>query len=117
MPTFTIIIQSGPYQADNKAWHALRFAGALLVEDIEVRLHLLEQGVELGRTGHRVPEGMVDLEALLKELMEYGIQVKACGMTLGDRGIEEGDLIPGIRKGSMKSLASWAKTSDHVLTF
>lgn len=117
MSAVTIIIQNAPYQADNKAWHALRFTGALLVEDIEVRLHLLEQGVELGRTGHKVPKGMVDLEALLKELMECGVEVNACGMTLGDRGIEESDLIPGIRKGSMSSLAGWVKTSDHVLTF
>lgn len=117
MTTFTIIVQNAPYQAGNKAWHALRFAGALLVEDVEVRMHLLDKGVELGRSGHEVPQGMADLEALLKELMECGMEVNACGMTLGDCGLEEGDLIPGIRKGSMKSLASWAKTSDNVLTF
>lgn len=30
MKNITIIIQNAPYQSDNKAWHALRFAGAAL---------------------------------------------------------------------------------------
>ncbi|NOZ09630.1 MAG: hypothetical protein GXP09_01080 [Gammaproteobacteria bacterium] len=54
--TVTIIIQNAPYQADNKAWHALRFAGTALVEDMNVRVHLLDDAVKIGRRGHRVPE-------------------------------------------------------------
>jgi hypothetical protein len=28
MTTVTIVIQNSPYKENNKAWHALRFAGA-----------------------------------------------------------------------------------------
>jgi len=46
MTTVTIVIQNPPYQENNKAWHALRFAGAALAEDMRVRVHLLDDAVE-----------------------------------------------------------------------
>jgi uncharacterized membrane protein YdjX (TVP38/TMEM64 family)/rhodanese-related sulfurtransferase/sulfur relay (sulfurtransferase) complex TusBCD TusD component (DsrE family) len=115
--TITVIIQNAPYRGDNKAWHALRFAGAALAEDMKVRVHLLDDGTQLARRTHFVPEGCVDLEKLLVELMEYGLEVRACGMGLTDCKLDEHDLIPGIQKGSMKALAAWVNESDIVLTF
>ncbi|MCP4040712.1 MAG: hypothetical protein GY731_01995 [Gammaproteobacteria bacterium] len=115
--TVTVVIQNAPYKEDNKAWHALRFSGAALVEDLNVRVHLLDSGVEVGRRGHRVPEGVVNLEELLSELIECGLEVRACGMALDGCGIVESDMIDGIEIGSMKALANWVKTSDQVLTF
>jgi sulfur relay (sulfurtransferase) complex TusBCD TusD component (DsrE family) len=115
--TITIIIQNAPYQPDNKAWHALRFAGAALTEDLGVRVHLLDNGVQVGRRGHVVPEGAADLEKLLGELIACGLEVRACGMSLNGCRITDGELIPGIERGSMKALAAWVKESDTVLTF
>jgi len=117
MTSVTIVIQNLPYQENNKAWHALRFAGAALAEDMTVRVHLLDDGVEIGRSGHQVPEGAVNLEDLLSELIECGLAVRACGMAVDGCGIAEGDLIPGIERGSMKALATWVKDSDHVMVF
>lgn len=117
MSTVTVVIQNAPYKEDNKAWHALRFAGAALTEDMEVRVHLLDEGVKVGIKGHQIPEGKVNLEELLSELIECGLEVRACGMAVDGCGITEEDLIDGIEKGSMKALASWVKTSDHVMTF
>jgi len=117
MTAVTIIIQNAPYRADNKAWHALRFAGAALADDMTVRVHLLDDGAQLGRQGHRVPDGAVDLESLLSELIECGLHVRACGMALDGCGIREDELLPGIERGSMKALAAWVKDSDQVVTF
>lgn len=117
MTAVTVIIQNPPYGADNKAWHALRFAGAALAEDMDVRVHLLDDGVQVGRRNQSVPEGSVNLEELLAELMECGLKVSACGMALDGCGLDEAELIDGIEKASMKSLAAWVKTGDHVLTF
>jgi sulfur relay (sulfurtransferase) complex TusBCD TusD component (DsrE family) len=115
--TVTIIIQNPPYKGDNKAWHALRFAGAALVEGMSVRVHLLDDGVEVGKRGHVVVQDTVNLEELIKELMEYGLEVYACGMALDGCRIPEGELITGISRGSMKTLSHWVKGSDLVLTF
>ena len=60
--TITIVIQNSPYKENNKAWHALRLAGAALAEDMSVRVHLLDDGVAVGRRGQQVPEGAVNLE-------------------------------------------------------
>lgn len=117
MKTVTIVIQNAPYQKGNKAWHALRFAGAALVEEMSVQLHLLDEGVEVGRKNQAVPEDMVSLEELLAELIECGLTVRACGMSLGDCSLDEDAMIDGIECGSMKALAGWVKDSDQVMVF
>lgn len=117
MSKITIIIQNAPYLPDNKAWHALRFAGAALTEDMEVRVHLLDNGVQVGRKEHQVPDGAVNLQELLGELIECGLSVRACGMAMDGCGIAEAGLLSGIERGSMKALAAWVKDSDHVMTF
>lgn len=115
--TITIVIQNPPYRGDNKAWHALRFAGASIAEGMNVRVHLLDDGVEVGKRGQKPPEGAVNLEELIKELMEYGLEVNACGLALDGCRIPEGEMIPGINRGSMKTLAGWVSHSDLVTTF
>ena len=50
MTTITIVIQNSPYKENNKAWHALRFAGAALDGD------LLRIKGALGEL-YRTPEG------------------------------------------------------------
>jgi sulfur relay (sulfurtransferase) complex TusBCD TusD component (DsrE family)/uncharacterized membrane protein YedE/YeeE len=115
--TITIIIQNPPYKGDNKAWHALRFAGASIAEGMNVHVHLLDDGVEVGKRGQKPPNGAVNLEELLKELMEYGLEVNACGLGLDGCRIPEGEMIAGIPRGSMKTLAGWVSSSDFVVTF
>lgn len=117
MSTVTVVIHNAPYKNDNKAWHALRFAGAALAEDMNVQVHLLDDGVEVGRKNHNVPEGAMNLEALLGELIECGLEVRACGMALDDCFIDEADIMEGIERGSMKALAAWVKGSDQVMVF
>jgi sulfur relay (sulfurtransferase) complex TusBCD TusD component (DsrE family) len=113
----TIVIQNAPYKEGNKAWHALRFAGAALTQGMDVRVHLLDDGVLVGTRDQEVPEGEANLEKLMEEFMEFGMEVKACGMYLDDCALDEGSMIVGIGQGSMQSLASWVNDSDHVLTF
>jgi tRNA 2-thiouridine synthesizing protein D len=76
MTTLTIIIQDPPYAEGNKAWHALRLAGASMVEGMAVQVSLLEQGVEIARRGQRPPEGHTNLEDLLNELIERGLKAE-----------------------------------------
>ncbi|MBI5750612.1 MAG: YeeE/YedE family protein [Hydrogenophilales bacterium] len=115
--TITIIIQNPPYKGDNKAWHGLRFAGASIAEGMNVHVHLLDDGVEVGKRGQKPPDGAVNLEELLKELMEYGLEVNACGLALDGCKLTESEMISGINRGSMKTLASWVNSSDLLVTF
>ena len=104
MSVVTIVIQDAPYQVGDKAWNALRFAGAALTEDMEVRVHLLDRGVEVSRKNYQAPEGTINLEELLTELIECGLVVRACGKSLDDCVIDEANMIEGIERGSMKAL-------------
>ena len=88
-----------------------------LAENRDVRVHLLDDGVEVGRLDQQVPEGAVNLEALLRELIDCGLRVSACGMALNDCALDESFTLPGIECGSMKALANWVKNSDHVMAF
>jgi sulfur relay (sulfurtransferase) complex TusBCD TusD component (DsrE family) len=80
-------------------------------------VHLLDDGAVLARRGHQVPDGAVDLEKLLAELMECGLEVRACAMAMNECKLDERDLIAGVQTGSMTALAGWIKESDIVLTF
>ena len=117
METLTLIVQEAPYTESNRAWHALRLAGASMADGMKVRLFLLEKGVEVARRGQLPPEGITNLEDLLTELIECGLEVEGCGMCLKDCCLPEESLIPGVHRGSMRSLADWIKTSGNVLTF
>ena len=104
--TVTVVIQNASYETDNRAWHALRFAGAALTEEMNMRVHLLDDGVEVGRKNRQPPEGVVNLGELLSELIECGLEVRACGMALDHCAIDESSLVDGIERGSMKALAA-----------
>jgi sulfur relay (sulfurtransferase) complex TusBCD TusD component (DsrE family) len=54
---------------------------------------------------------------LLRELIDCGLRVSACGMALNDCALDESFTLPGIECGSMKALANWVKNSDHVMAF
>jgi sulfur relay (sulfurtransferase) complex TusBCD TusD component (DsrE family) len=96
---------------------AMPCAGAALTEDMEVRVFLLERGVEVGQKGHDVPEGKDNLEALLTELMACGLEVQVCGLCMSSCSLEEKDTSDDIVRGPMKPLAGWVKSSGRVLTF
>lgn len=112
-----IIIQHAPYQSDNKAYDALRFAGAALAEDMAVNVHLLDVGVFLAQQQRSIPENKPDLEELLQELIECGLVVQACGKSLDDYQINDNEMIHNIERASMKKLATWVKECDLVMTF
>jgi sulfur relay (sulfurtransferase) complex TusBCD TusD component (DsrE family) len=117
MGAITLIIQDPPYRPGDKAWHALRFAGAALADSSAVRVFLLGDGVLGARREHTVPEGKEDVQALLRELMEVGLEVYACGRCLALCCVEDVELMDGVQRGSMKVLSALVNSSSHVLTF
>ena len=117
MGALTLVIQDPPYRPGDKAWHALRFAGAVLADGSEVRVFFLSDGVLGARREQTVPEGKEDVQALLRELMGVGLEVYACGRCLTLCCVDEGELMDGVKRGSMKILAGLVGSSNHVLTF
>lgn len=84
---------------------------------MDVRVHLLGNGVKVALNNQSSPEGSVDLQGLLTELMECGLVVSACGMSLDNCAIDEASMIKDIERSSMKALANYVKNSDQVMVF
>ncbi|KXB00494.1 hypothetical protein AKJ47_01515 [candidate division MSBL1 archaeon SCGC-AAA261G05] len=117
METITIIINSPAYGTE-KAWNALRLAGGLVVKDVDVRIFLLGNGVSLAKKNQETPKGFYNLEEMLGDLIEKGVEVKACGTCIKARGLNQEEVIDGIEVGStMLHLVKWVKESQKVLTF
>lgn len=118
MEVLTLILNEAPH-GDEKVWNALRVVRALTSAKIgmKVNIYLLGDAVNLAKKGQRTPGGYYNLEKMLKELAEQGVEVMACSMCLDARGLTEEDLIEGVEPGSTMLLAWWVKESQGVLSF
>lgn len=114
--TTTIIINEAPYGKE-RAWNAIRLAQAMIAKGEEVNVFLLEDGVSVAKEGQNPPAGYYNLERMLKELIERGAEVRACGTCCAARGLSREDLMSGVKMSGIMDLAGWVKKSQHVLAF
>jgi len=118
LEVLTLILNEAPY-GNEKVWNALRLARALTSSKIgmKVNIYLLGDAVNLAKKGQRTPRDYYNLEKMLRELVEQGVEVMACSICLDARGLAEEDLIEGVELGSTMLLAWWVKESQGVLSF
>jgi uncharacterized protein involved in oxidation of intracellular sulfur len=116
MGTVTMVLNDAPYGIE-KAWNALRLAGALLVSGEEVNIFLLGDAVVAAKTGQETPKGYYNLGETIKDILSKGGTIKACGTCIKSRGIKPEELVEGVQVGRMLELANWIKESDKALTF
>ena len=112
---FTVIITTAPY-GQERAYSALRFALTSLLEGININIFLLEDGVYVAKTSQNPAEVPNYLE-YLKNCIEAGAVVKACGPCSKARGLCEEDLVDGVQLATMHDLVAFTKESDKVITF
>lgn len=116
MEKVTIIINDAPYGTE-KAWNALRYAGALLVSKVKVNIFLLGDSVGVVKRGQITPKGYYNLEAMVKDLVSRGVIIKACGTCCKARGLSQADMIEGVEIGRMVDLTRWTCESDGMVSF
>ncbi len=115
--TFTLfIVNDAPY-GNERAYNALRLAGALASrEDQAVRLFLMADAVTCAKSGQKVPEGYYNVQLMLGKVIRKG-EVGLCGTCMDARGLRDEELIEGARRGSLAQLADWTAEADKVLVF
>lgn len=116
MRDVTLILQDPPYGTE-KAFNALRYTTALVGEEVQVKVFLLGDAVAVAQKAQKTPPGYYNLAKMLAHLTAKGVQVLACGSCSEARGLEEDDLVAGVRIGRMVDLARWSKESEAVLVF
>lgn len=116
MASTLFILNEAPY-GNERAYNALRLAGALAArEGQRIRVFLLGDAVACARSGQKVPEGYYNLQLMLGKVLRNG-EVTLCGTCMDARGLDDGELIDGARRGTLAQLADWTTEADKVLVF
>ncbi|MCU0920424.1 MAG: DsrE family protein [Burkholderiaceae bacterium] len=115
--TFTLfIVNDAPY-GNERAYNALRLAGALASRDGQaVRLFLMDDAVACAKSGQKVPEGYYNVQIMLGKVARKG-EVALCGTCMDARGLRDEELVEGARRGTLAQLADWTAEADKVLVF
>jgi uncharacterized protein involved in oxidation of intracellular sulfur len=69
------------------------------------------------KKGQKTPQGYYNLEKMLAELIQLGVNINVCGMCINSRGIVEADLVEGMKVGSMMRLSEWIKENQKSYPF
>ena len=75
MERLTLIIQDAPYGSE-KAYNALRYASALLAQQVAVQIFLLADGVAVAKRNQTTPTGYYNTADMLSRLIAQGVKVK-----------------------------------------
>jgi len=75
MERLTIVIQDAPYGSE-KAYNALRYASALLGNQVAINVFLLGDGVAVAKRNQKTPTGYYNTASMLSELIAKGVKVK-----------------------------------------
>jgi uncharacterized protein involved in oxidation of intracellular sulfur len=114
---YLVIINDPPYGTE-RCFNALRLTLALLKEEEkpEVSVFLMADAVLAAKSGQETPDGYYSLENMLNGVIRHA-EVVLCGTCMDARGIEEGELVLGAKRGTMPQLAGLTLAADKVLVF
>ncbi len=114
--TYLVIINDGPY-GQERPYTALRLAVNLAKRhELRVRLFLAGDGVQCGIAGQEPPEGLPNIEHMIRSLVQHG-EVGYSGLSAEMRGFKPRVLIEGLKLISPDALAEWAIAAEHILVF
>jgi uncharacterized protein involved in oxidation of intracellular sulfur len=116
MTTTLFILNDAPY-GNERAYNALRLAGALAgKQNQQVRLFLMADAVFCAKSGQHVPAGYYNVQLMLGKVLRHG-HVALCGSCMEARGMLETEIIAGAQRSTLAELADWTASADKVLVY
>jgi sulfur relay (sulfurtransferase) complex TusBCD TusD component (DsrE family) len=116
MVSISVIIGQAPYTAE-RPYTAMRFVNTALLDGHTVKLFLIEDGI-FAALKKQNPTEYPNVKQWLEQGLETGsLEVKACGVCLKARGVDEADLVKGVKTASMHELVAWVAGCDKSLFF
>ena len=111
-----IIINNAP--SSTKTWNALRLAAALIGQDEDVTIFLMNDGVFNAISNQQHPDEIKgqSTSTKIKELVDIGVKAYYCSQCLETRGIKGDQLIPEISKSNLPNLSLAIKESSKVIS-
>lgn len=113
------ILSSKPYDGTDNMYGALRLVKKLVEMKQEVKIFCISDAVDLVREKAKKPVSYdIDLQAMMKEVLDLNVEVKACGTSLKRSGEYKNEpyLNENIR-GSLDLLGTWTIDAKQVLTY
>jgi sulfur relay (sulfurtransferase) complex TusBCD TusD component (DsrE family) len=112
-----LIVNDGPLQGE-RCRSGLRLAGALLRTDgTDVSVFLVGAAVACAQAGSGAGGPAEDAARAVTRLISSGAEVRVCGASLTEHGIDEGDVLIGVVPGTSADLAALALEADRLLVF
>jgi sulfur relay (sulfurtransferase) DsrF/TusC family protein len=117
MGIISIVLRKPPYGTVD-APEAIRHALGGITEDMNVKLILLDGGVNAARKGQDTSNTeYLNIEAGIKDCIDMGVEVYADKMSIKDEQIDANDLIDGVIVSNGSEIAEIIKESDTVMIF
>jgi len=111
--TFTIVIANGAYTSE-RPYTMLRFAYTALLEGHKINIFLVEDGIFVGKK-NQDPSTYDNVGKWMKDVIEEGAKVLACGVCMKARGVLEEELMVGISKTTMNGFLNMCEEADNIL--
>jgi len=118
MQKILIIIHAAPYGSE-RCLSALRLALALAERDDQkpqLDVFLMSDATVLGLPGQQDASGHT-LQAMVEQLVGYGVPVRLCKTCAGNRGLLALKLIDGVTIGTLTGLAETTMQAEKVIVF
>lgn len=116
MASITVIIGQAPYTAE-RPYTAMRFVNTALLDGHSVKLFLIEDGIFTALKNQN-PTEYPNVKQWLEQGLETGnLEVRACGVCLKARGVDEASLVQGVKPATMHDLVAWVAGTDKSIFF
>ena len=117
MAKHLFILNDQPYGTE-RSFNALRLAISLAkVDGEQVRVFLIGDAAACAKAGQKVPQGYYNLGDMLGMVARRNAEIGVCGTCMEARGMTDGELVDGARRGTMAQLTDWTVWADKVLVF
>jgi len=112
------ILNDAPYGTE-RSYNALRLAGSLVGRPgEEVKVFLMGDAASCAKAHQKVPQGYYNLEMMLQgPALRHNVEIGVCGTCMDARGISDGELAEGAKRGSLSQLTDWTAWADKTLVF
>jgi len=111
--TFTLVIADAAYTKE-RPYTMLRFAYTALLEGHRVNVFLVEDGVFVGKKAQD-PTTYDNVGKWLKDVIEEGAKILACGVCMKARGMSDEELIDGISRTTMHGFLDMCVAADSII--
>ena len=111
--SFTLVIADAAYTKE-RPYTMLRFAYTALLDGHKINIFLVEDGVFVGKKGQD-PQNYDNVGKWMKDVIEEGANVKACGICTKARGVSNNELIEGIEVTTMNGFLEMCIAADNVI--